>query len=277
MSNELAYIDGRVIPLADASVSLSDNGYLLGDGVFETMRTTRSGELFRPELHAARSLAGLQKLLLPTENVYEQFMTAAENLRSNAVQQIAKELYIRINISSGTSRQWGDVPELTITGIAKKLHQEKNHPLSCITWDHHGQHHELSDVKSLSYARSALLRRKVARENVDDIILISPEGKVVESSVSNVIARKGDVVYAPGTSAGALPGTTQHILICELLPRDQYMVQESLTQDQLYECDEVMLTSSLSGVKRVKKIDDTEYVKTELFDYLFEKYGELLD
>jgi branched-subunit amino acid aminotransferase/4-amino-4-deoxychorismate lyase len=273
----LAYIDQKIVPLAEAKIKLDDNGYLLGDGVFETMRTTRSGSLFRPELHVARALAGLEKLLLPTDTIHDQFMDIAERLTSEAVKQLGSELYVRINISSGASRNWAATPTLVMTGIAKPLHAEKSEPLECITWDHHGQLHELSDVKSLSYARSALLRRKVALEKVDDIILISPEGSVVESSVSNVVARKGDLVYAPGTSAGALPGTTQHILVCELLPRDTYVVKEALTQDELYEADEVMLTSSLSGVKRVERIDNHAYTSTELYQYLSKKYDKLLD
>lgn len=274
---ELSYVNGTVIPLNQAHVSLSDNGYLLGDGVFETMRTTRSGMLFRPELHATRLVNGLEKLLLPTEGIYEKFMNTAETLRAEAVQQIGNELYVRINISSGTSRNWAEKPELIVTGIAKALHPKKSRPLSCITWNHHGQLHELSDVKSLSYARSALLRRKVALENIDDIILISPDGLVVEASTSNVIARKGNKIYAPGTLSGALPGTTQHILICELLPRDEYEVVERITRDELYECDEVLLTSSLSGVKRALKIDSATYTETKLFDFLSEKYSKLLD
>ncbi len=274
---ELAYVNGTVIPLNQAQVSLSDNGYLLGDGVFETMRTTRSGMLFRPELHATRLVNGLEKLLLPTEGIFEKFMNTAETLRAEAVHQIGNELYVRINISSGTSRNWAEKPELIVTGIAKALHPKKSRPLSCITWNHHGQLHELSDVKSLSYARSALLRRKVAQSKVDDIILISPDDLIVEASTSNVIACKGDSIYAPGTQSGALPGTTQHILICELLPRDEYLVQESLTQAELYACDEVMLTSSLTGVKRVEQINDQTYTKTELYDFLYEKYSKLLD
>lgn len=274
---ELAYVNGTVIPLGQAQVSLSDNGYLLGDGVFETMRTTRSGMLFRPELHATRLVNGLEKLLLPNEGIYEKFMNISETLRAEAVQQIGNELYVRINISSGSSRNWAELPELIITGIAKPLSAKKPRPLKCITWDHHGQLHELSDVKSLSYARSALLRRKVAQSKVDDIILISPDDLVVEASTSNIIARKGNIIYVPGTQSGALPGTTQHILICELLPRNEYQVQESLTQEELYACDEVMLTSSLSGVKRVEQINDHTYSHTELYDFLSEKYNQLLD
>ncbi len=56
-----AWIDGRIVPLADAQVYVLDHGLVVGDGVFETLRVYR-GVPFAWTRHLARlraSAAGL--------------------------------------------------------------------------------------------------------------------------------------------------------------------------------------------------------------------------
>src|SRR3954466_15168578 len=49
----VAYVNGEYVPLAEASVSIFDHGFLYGDGVFEGMRVFDGG-LFRAGDHMAR-------------------------------------------------------------------------------------------------------------------------------------------------------------------------------------------------------------------------------
>src|SRR3954454_24223876 len=49
----IAYVNGDYVPLAQASVSIFDHGFLYGDGVFEGMRVFDGG-LFRAADHMAR-------------------------------------------------------------------------------------------------------------------------------------------------------------------------------------------------------------------------------
>ena len=52
-SGLIAYVNGEYVPLAEASVSIFDHGFLYGDGVFEGMRVFDGG-LFRAPDHMAR-------------------------------------------------------------------------------------------------------------------------------------------------------------------------------------------------------------------------------
>ena len=49
----VAYVNGEYVPVAEASVSIFDHGFLYGDGVFEGMRVFDGG-LFRAPMHMAR-------------------------------------------------------------------------------------------------------------------------------------------------------------------------------------------------------------------------------
>ena len=48
-----AFINGRFLPLAEASVSIEDRGFQFGDGVYEVIRTYR-GRPFKLDAHLAR-------------------------------------------------------------------------------------------------------------------------------------------------------------------------------------------------------------------------------
>ena len=205
------------------------------------------------------------------------FMQYGQLLAKEAVKQIGSDLYVRINISTGSGYSWSNKPKLVFTGIAKSLSEENIRPLSCQTYRGFSEKHDLSDVKSLSYVRSAALRRKVKELVTDDLIIVNAENCVVEASMSNIIARKGNTVYVPGKESGALPGITRKLIIDRLIDKSTYQIQEQLSVKNLYECDEVMLTSSLSGVRRVSQIEQIVYDQNILFEKLSKSYENLLN
>ena len=272
----LALVDGNVRPIEQAKIPVSDNGYLLGDGVFETMRTKRDSSLFFPELHLKRAQNGLKKIFIDTE-IYDDFIEYSQLLAKEATKQIGNDLYIRINISTGSGYDWGNKPKLVFTGIARSLPEENPLPLSCQTYRGFSERHALSDVKSLSYVRSAALRRKVRELAVDDLIIVNRENYVVEASMSNLIARKGNIIYAPGTESGALPGITRQLIIDRLIDKSIYKIEEKLSLETLLKSDEVLLTSSISGVRRVSKIEQTNYNLKILFQEISQSYERLLN
>ena len=57
----LAYVDGDIVDLAKARIPLNDRGYLLGDGVFETLRTNGQ-HVFHLPAHAERLATGLKAI-----------------------------------------------------------------------------------------------------------------------------------------------------------------------------------------------------------------------
>jgi branched-chain amino acid aminotransferase len=56
------YLDGAIVPEAEARVAASDQGLLFGRGVFETFRATRGYRVFRLDRHIARMQAGAEAL-----------------------------------------------------------------------------------------------------------------------------------------------------------------------------------------------------------------------
>lgn len=94
MTTPLAWLDGRITALADASVSVEDRGYLFADGVYEVIRAY-GGRLFAAEDHLKRlekSAKGIE-LELPFEA--SRFGAIAQDLLERARLTDA-EVYIQV-------------------------------------------------------------------------------------------------------------------------------------------------------------------------------------
>src|SRR5688572_10601235 len=64
----IVYLNGEYMPAADAKISVSDRGFIFGDGVYEVTRAC-DGRLFEPDRHVARLTRGLRVLEIDFDDV----------------------------------------------------------------------------------------------------------------------------------------------------------------------------------------------------------------
>ena len=104
------YVNGEILPLKEAKISLSDRGLHYGDGVFDSLRTYH-GKPFLLEEHLKRLYRDARLLHLPI----------AKTLKAAAVPGIIKSLielnhlkeaYIKIIITRGEAKEHGLDPTL---------------------------------------------------------------------------------------------------------------------------------------------------------------------
>jgi branched-chain amino acid aminotransferase len=256
----LGYVDGKVMDLAKATIPLNDRGYLLGDGVFETLRTV-NGKVFRLEDHAARLRSALKAIGLD-EPVEKEFHAAVQALTREGLKLYGDELYLRVNISTGPM---GDIAGadrgIMVTGLCRKF---KPYPMQHYSSGVHlitsrqrkDSQNPLATVKALSFLTYVAARREALTATVHDAILLNEHGRVAEASTSNVFARgKDDVVYAPGPSEGAVGGVTRSVLL-DLVRDSGFQVVEQLPLETLAGAREAWLTNTTGGVVPFTRLDD---------------------
>jgi branched-chain amino acid aminotransferase len=256
----LGYVDGEVMDLAKATIPLNDRGYLLGDGVFETLRTV-NGRVFRLDDHAARLRRSLRAIGLD-EPVEDEFRAAVRALSREGHRLYGGELYLRVNISTGPM---GDIAGnedrgVMVTGLCRKF---KPYPMQHYSRGVHlitsrqrkFSRSPLSSVKSLSFLPHVAARREAYTATVHDAILLNEHGRVAEATTSNVFARKGDTVYAPGESEGAVPGVTRAVVL-ELVRDAGLEVVEELPVETLRAAREAWLTNTTGGIVPFTRFDD---------------------
>ncbi|HEX5314346.1 MAG TPA: aminotransferase class IV [Gammaproteobacteria bacterium] len=246
----LAWIAGTVMPLAEARIALDDPGFLLGDGVFETLRA-RKGKPFRWDLHAERLAAGLAVVGIAAEALAVA-EGAVHELATRAAHDCDDDVYLRVQVSRLAASR------AEVTALVRPLPAFPEHlyrrgaRLAIADW-HRDPADPLAGVKSLSYLPQVWARRAVQARGFDDALILNSFGRVCEAAHANVIARHGRVLYAPGPEEGALDGVTRRVLLAAL-PEDDYAVETRLDRIALVEAEELVLISTLAGVVPVSGI-----------------------
>ena len=121
-----AFLNGRFIPEAEAVVPISDRGFLYGDGLFETLRVSRSHPLWWTR-HTARLQSGaeLLRITLPWP---------CDQLRSFALELIEKnalpECLLRITVSRGSGARGYSIKGANTPTLALTLHPVPAPPAS---------------------------------------------------------------------------------------------------------------------------------------------------
>src|SRR5688500_10514705 len=97
MDKLLIYLDGQIVPEADAKISVFDHGLLYGDGVFEGIRFYQ-GRIFRLEEHIRRLYDSAKSILLTVPIPPDEMIRAVcETVRANGL----RDGYVRLVLTRG--------------------------------------------------------------------------------------------------------------------------------------------------------------------------------
>ncbi|MGH6764352.1 MAG: aminotransferase class IV, partial [Bradyrhizobium sp.] len=86
--DQIAYVNGSFVPMADAKVSILDRGFLFADGIYE-VAAVLDGRLVDNASHLARLQRSVGEIALPLPETLER------------IQQIQKELIARNGLVNG--------------------------------------------------------------------------------------------------------------------------------------------------------------------------------
>ena len=236
--NSLASLDGEIMPAPEATISVTDEGLLRGDGVFEAVRVY-DGNPFRLEDHLARLDRSARNLRLELD--LEAVRADVWRLLAEAGAEAPVEA-LRIVITRGGRRilLTEDLPELP--GRIR---------LGTIAY---APTRVLDGVKSLSYASNMLARRLAQEAGFDEALLVTPHGRVLESPTSSVFWVKDGGLFTPPLSEHILASITRRLVLDVTEAKER-----ATTLEELLDADEVFLASTMREVHPVAAVDDREY------------------
>lgn len=260
----LAYLNGEIMPEAEAKVSITDRGWLYGDGIFETLRTYGS-RVFKLDEHLARlrhsaALVGIDVPLTGPElaSVIEELLEREAPV---------KDLAIRVSVSRGAGGTglWPREPiEPTLVVYLRDLPEYPDTVFSrgwkMITAQTRRNSPQSIDpqIKSANFLNNILAKREAVAAGVDEALMLNLDGHVAESTVSNVFIISSETLITPPASAGILPGITRE-LIMDLADRSEFTVKEELfTLEAVYDADEMFLTLTSAGLIPIVALDDRQ-------------------
>lgn len=260
------YWNGWIGPADAVHLSPYDRGFMLGDGLFETIRVY-AGRPFRLAAHLDRLAAGSVVLALALPGGLAA--AVQEVIAANGWQEAAVRLTVSRGVAppehSGLLPDPALPPTVVITG--RLLGSEgAGAPPYPAAWYERGiglatggprrnEHSPVSGCKTLNYLDQVLLRQAAARAGAEEGLQQNTAGAVVGASVANVFLIRAGQVATPDRAAGPLPGVTR-AAVCALASRLGYTVVETiLTPADVQAADEVFLTNSLMEVLPAVRLD----------------------
>lgn len=233
-STNYAYVNGRFVPESEATVSISDRGFLYGDGVFETMRVY-GGRVFRPLEHLDRLHSGLAALEIETIFTSEELRAVCRALiRYNNVAEGMARVYCTRDSVVATVRPYEFAP------------RELRAIVSTVRVD--GQ---LSRFKTANRLPYILAQQEAIRQGADDAVLLNAAGHVVEFTTSNLFVVKDGKLFTPPLADGPLPGITRAAVLAVAGELGLPAREQSFGPEFLETADEVFATNSLIEIAPV--------------------------
>jgi D-alanine transaminase len=252
---ETVFLNGRFLPLAEATVSIEDRGFQFGDGVYEVIRTYR-GRPFKLDAHLARLDRSAQAIDLRQPYPFERWVEyVTEGLRLGDF----PETKIYVQITRGTApRDHAYAPDLQPTVL---MTFRELQPLNAIVQSTGVAAMTMKDIrwgrcdiKSINLLANVLARQQAKTRGVFESILVR-DGQVTEGAVSNVfMVQDGNLITAP-EGGWILSGVTRQVVL-ELARHEGLTVQERYCSEQeLLGATEVFLTGTTVEVLGVVHID----------------------
>jgi branched-chain amino acid aminotransferase len=265
--NELApksslkvFLDGKLVPVAEARISVFDHGLLYGDGVFEGIRSY-GGRIFRLEQHLLRIEASAHAIRLEIPMTREEMATACyDTLKANDV----IDGYIRLVVTRGVG-YLGISPRRTrcpsvfiiadqIELYPKELYEQGMAIISSSVVRNH-PNAVSPRIKSLNYLNNILAKIEALDAGVQEAVMFNHLGYLSECTGDNIFLVSEGVVQTPTTAAGILKGVTREAVF-ELAVRRNLPIREmDLTRHDLYVADECFLTGTAAEIIPVTRID----------------------
>ena len=219
-------------------LNMSENyktpAFLYGESIFTTLRM-ESGSIIELERH-------IDKLINDACGYF--FLSSRESIRKKVNQVIPKleaSGALRITISAPKREslmgQFNE-DELIVSTSFRELNLSNNKPVR-LKLAKRVQDEKLCDFKIGSYGKELYLKRLAINEGFDDVLFYG-EGKVFETSTSNIFFRKGDTLFTP--KSGIYKGLTRAKII-----DSGNIIEKDISLDDIQnnEFDEIFLCNSI--------------------------------
>ncbi|MFO1034278.1 MAG: aminotransferase class IV [Hyphomicrobiales bacterium] len=259
--NILISVNGKLVPRAEAMVSVFDSGFILGDGVWEGLRLVNGGVPFL-RAHIERLYEGAKAIfmdigLTPDELVRRLFACIDANSMSDGV-------HIRLMVTRGVKATPYQDPRVTISPATIVIIPEYKEPnprkfeegLSLHTVNVRRGAPDVQDQKLNSHSKLNCITACVQAANAgaDEALMLDPLGFVATcNSTHFFIVRRGEVWTSTGQYC--IPGITRGnmLRVAKSLGIPAFEKQFSLYD--VYGADEAFVTGTFAGLIPVRVID----------------------
>lgn len=265
MESQFTWMNGRLVPTAEATVPFLTNALHYGTAVFEGIRsydTEHGPAIFRLREHMQRLInsarvLGIRQLPFELDVLID---AAKETVRANHF----ADCYVRplIYLSSGGFNLNVDFASVGVGIAVWEWHQymgpealAKGIRANISSFTRHHVNVMMTKAKiSGNYANSFLARTESMRLGFDEAIMLDPLGNVAECTGENLFIVRGGKIYTPNVNT-VLEGITRDSLVTIARDLGYEVIEMPISRDQLYIADEVFVCGTAAEVIGLREID----------------------
>jgi len=257
----LIYVDGKIVPKAQAVVSVYDSGFMLGDGVWEGLRL-HEGTLVFLEHHLDRLWEGAKALdfdpgISREEMTDRLYKTVSAN-------KMHTDVHLRLMMSRGVKSTPYQDPRVTISEPTIVIIAEHKTPkpatlskgIKLFTVHVRRGNPDIQDplINSHSKLNCIIACIQATKAGADEALMLDPQGFVATcNSTHFFIVKNGEVRTSTGNYClhGITRGNVLHLCKDHGIPARETAF--SLTET--YSADEAFVTGTFAGIAPVTAID----------------------
>ncbi|MDH5632562.1 MAG: D-amino-acid transaminase [Gammaproteobacteria bacterium] len=248
------YLNGEFVPADTAQVSAFDRGFIFGDGVYEVIPVF-GGRSFRLEHHLQRLDNSLKALGITLDMTRQQWSDMLDKLAGDD----SGDQYIYMQVTRGPAPRDHVFPassKPTVFAYATPLKYPDDTTLANgvnavtaedIRWLR-------CDIKAIALLAAVMLREQAKQQGAVEAILLR-DHMLTEGAASNIFIVKNNVIATPGKGRYILPGITRDLVVELAQANNVAMEERDITEAEVFDADEVWLTSSTKEILPITTID----------------------
>ena len=259
--NVLIYVNGDIVPRAQAMVSVLDAGFILGDGVWEGLRLN-NGKLAFIDAHLDRLYEGAKAIDLDIGLTQDEMK--AEVLRTTAANDMSNDVHIRLMVTRGLKTTPFQDPRASASGPTIVIIAEYKTPVPGTLEQGIRLHTvhvrrgrpDVLDPQINSHSKLNCITAciQATKAGADEALMLDPQGFVATcNSTHFFIVRKGQLWTSTGDYC--LHGITRDNVLRVARDSGIEVFEKNFSLTQVYSAEESFVTGTFAGVAPVSEID----------------------
>jgi len=259
----IVYLNGAYMPIAEASISPLDRGFLFGDGIYEVI-PSYAGKMVGFAPHIDRMIEGLAALEIELNWSHDQWRDLCDNLiqRNSDSGKDQLGLYLHVTRGADTKRHHPypkgvqptvfamptDIPPAPIPD-RDLVHSYKVTSMQDQRW-------QRCNIKSISLLGNVMHYQKGYSQGSGEVLLFNANDELTECGACNAYIVKDGTMITPALDHQILPGITRLIALGVLRDDGTIPIEErSVTKDEVFNADEIWISSSSKEIAPVTELD----------------------
>mgnify|MGYP006275444843 CR=1 FL=1 len=255
MSDQIVYLNGELVPLAEARIPVLDRGFIFGDGVYEVV-PVYAGRPFRLAQHLKRLTRSLAAIGI--DNPFDDAGWTAL-VKDLVARHPWRDQFVYMQVTRGVARRDHAFPKgirptvfaMTSEFVAPSAEQREQGVAAITGPDERWLH---CDIKSVSLLGNVLAKQTAVEAGAAECLMFR-DGILTEGSSSNIWVVRGGRVFGSPVDHLVLEGIRVGLLaeLCARCGIDYEL--RRIAREEVLQADELMLTSATREILPITRLD----------------------